>query len=193
MALGDSYTIGTSVPEADRWPNQLVARLPAGRLALRANLAVNGFTSRDVIEQELPSLASLQPGFVSLLVGVNDVVQGVPTKMFRLNAAAILDALVTAVSPGGVVVVSMPDYTLTPEGAAYGDPDQRRQSIVEFNGILAESARDCGVAVVDIFDVSRRVRDDPSLVASDGLHPSVAQYRLWVDQIAPVVKGLLRR
>jgi lysophospholipase L1-like esterase len=159
---------------------------------LRANLAVNGFTSRDVIEQELPAWASLQPGFVSLLVGVNDVVQGVPAETFRSNVAEILDVLVAAVSSRGIVVVSLPDYTLTPEGAAYGEPDQRRRSIVGFNAILAESARDRGIAFVDVFDVSRRVQHEPSLVATDGLHPSAAQYRLWVDQIAPVVERLLR-
>jgi acyl-CoA thioesterase-1 len=161
-------------------------------LRLEANLAVNGFTSRDVIEQELPVLASLQPAFVSLLVGVNDVVQGVPPETFRSSVAEILDALVAAVSQRGIVVASLPDYTLTPEGAAYGDPDQRRWSIVGFNAILAESARERGIAFVDIFEVSRRVRDDPSLVAADGLHPSGAQFRLWVDQIAPVVERLLR-
>jgi lysophospholipase L1-like esterase len=161
-------------------------------LRLDGNLAVNGFTSRGVIEHELPALASLKPGFISLLVGVNDVVQDVSTVTFRVNAAVILDALVAAVSPGRVVVVSMPDYTLTPEGAAYGDPDQRRQSIVEFNGVMVDAAGDRGVAFVDIFEVSRRVQDDPALVAPDGLHPSAAQYRLWVDRIAPVVERLLR-
>ena len=28
VALGDSYTIGTSVDESERWPNQLVERVP---------------------------------------------------------------------------------------------------------------------------------------------------------------------
>ena len=63
VALGDSYTIGTSVAEPDRWPNQLLARLPAGRLRLLANLAVNGATSRDVIERQLPRLVPLRPTF----------------------------------------------------------------------------------------------------------------------------------
>jgi lysophospholipase L1-like esterase len=129
---------------------------------------------------------------VSLLVGVNDVVQGVPPDTFRSNGAAILDALVAGLSSSRIVVVSMPDYTLTPEGAAYGDPDERRRSIVGFNAILEASAGDRGVAFVDIFEVSQRVRDDPSLVAADGLHPSAEQYRLWVDEIARVVEELLR-
>ena len=32
---------------------------------------------------------------------------------------------------------------------------------------------------------------DRSLVAADGLHPSGAQYALWVERIRPVVEGLL--
>lgn len=193
VALGDSYTIGTSVAERDRWPNQLIARLPGGRLALAANLAVNGYTSGDVIERELPALAALEPGFASLLVGVNDVVQGVDAARFRANATTILDALLARLRAGRVVVVSTPDYTLTPRGAAYGDPGERRAAIIRFNAILGGLARERGIAFVDIFDLSQRVRDDPSLIASDGLHPSGAQYRLWVDRIAPVVKGLLER
>jgi len=193
VALGDSYTIGTSVAEADRWPNQLVARLPVGRLRLRANLAVNGATSRDVIRRQLPGLASIRPTFASLLVGVNDVVQEVTSDAFRANVATILDALVVGLSPRGVVVVSTPDYTVTPEGAQYGAPSARRAAIVAFNGIVAELARERGVAFVDILDLSELAGDDPSLVARDGLHPSRAQYRLWVDRIAPVVETLLDR
>jgi lysophospholipase L1-like esterase len=143
------------------------------------------------MDHELPVVASLQPGFVSLLVGVNDVVQGVPAEAFRANGATILDMLV-ATSSRRIVVVSMPDYTVTPEGATYGGPEERRRVIVEFNAILEASARDRGVGFVDIFDVSQRVRDDASLVAADGLHPSAEQYRLWVDEIAPAVEELLR-
>jgi acyl-CoA thioesterase I len=192
VALGDSYTIGTAVGQADRWPDQLVARLGPGRLSLVANLAVNGYTSRDVIERELPPVAWLQPGFVSLLVGVNDIIQGIPAETFRSNVTVILDALLGEVDASRIVAVSIPDYTLTPEGAAYGDPAERRRAIVDFNSILAELARERDVAFVDIFELSQRVRDDPSLVATDGLHPSGAHYRLWVDRIAPVVEGLLR-
>ena len=64
VALGDSYTIGTSVSERERWPNQLVARVPG--LELVANLGVNGFTSRDLIEVELPRLDELRPELVSV-------------------------------------------------------------------------------------------------------------------------------
>src|SRR5439155_22598080 len=91
VALGDSYTIGTAVAAADRWPNELVRRVP--RLSLAANLAVNGYATQDILRDELPRLAALAPEFVTLLIGVNDVVRGVPPEAYRRNISAILDDL----------------------------------------------------------------------------------------------------
>ena len=193
VALGDSYTIGTSVAEADRWPNQLVVRLGPGRLELAANLGLNGFTSRDVVDVELPRLESLRPEFATLLVGVNDVVRGVDPETYRTNTAKVLDTLRTFVPATRIVVVATPDYTVTPQGAAYGDPAQQSAGIRTANAILQELAESRGIAFVDIYDLSLRAATDRSLVAADGLHPSGAQYALWVDRIAPVVEQLLSR
>jgi lysophospholipase L1-like esterase len=193
VALGDSYTVGTSVDPSERWPNQLVKRL-GGRdapIRLAANLGVNGFTSADVIRVELPRLAELEPGLASLLIGVNDVVQGVPVVAYRENAARILDELLRRLEATRVVTVSTPDYTVTPAGADYGDPVARAAGIREVNTILAQLAAERQVAFVDIHDLSLRATGDRSLVADDGLHPSGVQYTLWVDRIAPVVRDLL--
>jgi lysophospholipase L1-like esterase len=196
VALGDSYTIGTATrTEAEHWPDQLVARLGPvpPTLELVANLGVNGFTSRDVIEVELPRLDALRPDFASLLIGVNDVVQGVPEAAYRTNAAAILDDLLRRLAPDRIVVVATPDYTVTPQGANYGDPAAQSAGIRRNNDILRELATDRRVTWVDIFDLSLRAGADRTLVADDGLHPSGAQYALWVDRIEPVVAGLLGR
>lgn len=190
VALGDSYTIGTATAgPSERWPDQLVARVPD--LELVANLGVNGYTSRDVIEAELPEVVALKPDFATILVGVNDVVQGVPEATYSQNAALILDQLLTVVPPRRLVSVSTPDYTVTPQGAAYGDPILQAAAIQRFNGILGRLAAERGIAFVDIHDLSLRAADVRSLVAADGLHPSGVQYKLWVDRIAPVVAALL--
>jgi acyl-CoA thioesterase-1 len=196
VALGDSYTIGTSTrTEAERWPNQLVARLgpQPPTLELVANLGVNGFTSRDVVEMELPRLDELRPEFGSLLVGVNDVVQGVPEATFRANATAILDELRRRLAADRIVVVATPDYTVTPQGASYGDPAVQAAGIRRTNDILRELATVRDVRYVDIYDLSLRALDDRSLVADDGLHPSGRQYALWVERIGPAVEQLLGR
>ncbi len=195
VALGDSYTIGTSVAAADRWPDRLVRAVKepdgAERLQLVANLAVNGWTSGDVIRAQLPELERLRPEFASLLIGVNDVVQGVPEATYRANVEVILDALLARLPANRTVVVTTPDYTVTPAGADYGDPVTQRAGIVRNNAVLIAAAVARQIIVVDVFDLSERAADDPSLVAPDGLHPSGAQYALWVERIAPVARGLL--
>jgi len=191
VALGDSYTIGTATRRsAERWPDQLVAALgpEPPTLELVANLGVNGFTSADVIREELPALGGLRPGFASLLVGVNDVVQGVTIEAYRANVERILDDLLGNLEPNRVITVSTPDYTVTPQGAAYGDPAANAAGIRAVNAVLRELAAARGIAFVDIHDVSLRAATDRTLVADDGLHPSGAQYALWVERIAPVVE-----
>ena len=189
VALGDSYTIGTSVTERERWPNQLVARLP--QLELVANLGVNGFTSRDLIEVELSKLPALKPDVVTVLIGVNDVVQGVPSSTYKDNVIEILTELRALVDEDRILVVTIPDYTVTPRGGSFGDPAQQAAAIRDNNFVMTQLA--AGLPVVDIHDISLGAATDRTLVASDGLHPSGAQYALWVERIAPQMEQLLAR
>jgi lysophospholipase L1-like esterase len=195
VALGDSYTIGTSVGIAERWPDQLVAALgpKPPTLELVANLAVNGYTSRDVLDLELPALAALEPEFVSVLIGVNDVVQGVPESTYRRNVDRILADLVGRLGPDRILVVTTPDYTVTPAGADYGDPGPQAARVRLFNEILAAIAASRGLRVVDVHELSLAAASDPSLVARDGLHPSGAQYARWVERILPAVEVMIGR
>ncbi|HEV7809890.1 MAG TPA: SGNH/GDSL hydrolase family protein, partial [Candidatus Limnocylindrales bacterium] len=196
VALGDSYTIGTAThDERERWPNQLVDGLASRGhmpgLALVANLAVNGYTSRDVVDLELPALDEHEPEFVSLLIGVNDVVQGVPASTYEANVGTILDELLRRLPASRIVAVSTPDYTVTPQGPSYGDPSRQAAGILQNNEILRRLAGARGIPFVDIYDLSLQAAADRSLVADDGLHPSGAQYAAWVQRIGPVVAGML--
>ena len=87
--------------------------------------------------------------------------------------------------------MTVPDYTVTPAGADYGDPVERSAAIRANNATMARVAAERGIAIVDIHDISLEAATDPTLVAADGLHPSGAQYRRWVERIAPVVRDLL--
>jgi len=199
VALGDSYTIGTSVGSAERWPDQLVKVLrdgAAGRgdaapLELVGNPSVSGYTTRDVIRDEVPQLESLRPEVVSLLIGTNDVIQGVGPSEYVRNLGTILDAVVARVGEGRVFGVTTPDYTVTPAGADYGDPAVRARTIRDYNALFQATLGRRGIAVVDIHDISLGAATDRSLVAADGLHPSGRQYALWVERIAPVVSRIL--
>lgn len=197
VALGDSYTIGTSVTEGERWPNQLVARLAAAAraegdpapLELIANLAGNGFTTEDLIAVELPRLAAFQPEVVSLQIGVNDIIRGIDESGYQHNVQRILTAVAALASVRLVFGVTTPDYTVTPAGADYGDRDVMAAAIAQRNERFAAELERRGLPVVDVRAVSLLAAADRSLVAQDGLHPSGAQYGLWVDRIAPVIRG----
>jgi lysophospholipase L1-like esterase len=199
VALGDSYTIGTSVAPGEAWPDQLVAALDARppfgpALRLVANHAVNGSSSSAVRRDQLPLLArEADLGFVSLLVGANDAVQGIPEAQFRTNVSAILDACLARLPANRVLGVETPDYTVTPMGAAFGRPEERRAAIVRCNAAFAELCGARGIAFVGgILAISADAGQDPALVARDGLHPSAAQYRRWVtERIEPAVRALL--
>ena len=199
VALGDSFTIGTSVGQEDRWPDQLVSRLaaappPAATLELVANHGVNGFTAGTVVREELPRLDADAPiGFATLLVGVNDVVQGVGETTYRADVDTILADLLGRLPPDRILCVETPDYTVTPQGAAFGDPATQRAKILRVNEILRARCGAAGIRFVDgIVAISQDAATDSTLVASDGLHPSGAQYRRWViERIEPAVRELL--
>lgn len=192
VALGDSYTIGTSVAESESWPNQLVRRLDGSPgLELIANLGVNGYTSGDLIRDELPRLDGLKTDFVSVLIGVNDVVQQVGLAAYAANVAAILDDLLARLPERRILAIATPDYTVTPQGAAFGDPKRQSAAIQRVNDALHKAAMARKIRFVpEIFELSRSA--GRSLVAADGLHPSGAQYALWADAIAPAVGELLQ-
>ena len=190
VALGDSYTIGTSVSSVESWPSQLAGRVPD--LQLVANLGVNGYTSADLIDEELPALAGLQPDFVTLLIGVNDVVQGVSAATYRANVEEILGKVLSLVPIDRLLCVATPDYTVTPQGGAFGSPAHQKVGIERVNAVLRSACEGRGVRFVpEIFAISQAAAIDRPLVAGDGLHPSGAQYGLWVDAIQPVVEKLL--
>ncbi|MEA2609582.1 MAG: hypothetical protein QOJ75_1825 [Chloroflexota bacterium] len=196
VALGDSYTIGTSVASAESWPARLVRALDAGAgmtapLELVANLGVNGCTSAELVRDQLPRLPAFGPEFASLQIGVNDVVQGLSADTYDANLRTTFEALLARLPADRLVTIAIPDYTVTPHGADYGDPLQQRREIAAFNTIMARQSGERGVRHVDIVDLSLRAAGDRALVAADGLHPSGTQYGLWVARIAPVVAELL--
>lgn len=192
VALGDSYSIGTGVEPDEAWPRQLAARLADLEVDLVANLAVNGSTAADVATEQMPDLEGLEPELASLLVGVNDVVQGVPEEHFGARVSEILDGMLQLLPPGRVLGVATPDYTSSRQGGAYGVPSQQRAAILRNNEILRGACEYRGITYVpDTFDISQEAGDSTGMLAPDGLHPSAAQYARWLDAIEPAVRAML--
>ncbi|GLQ48108.1 lysophospholipase [Dyella lipolytica] len=193
LALGDSYTIGEDVPAHARWPVQLVDKLRKHGVAIDDPriVAVTGWTTDELsagIDQ-----AKLAPDYdlVTLLIGVNNQYRGRSAGEYREQFHNLLLRAIALAGnrPGRVVVVSIPDWGVTPFGHASGrDVAKITHELDVFNAIGRDEAVRAGAHFVNITSISRT---HPWFVANDGLHPSAAQYTLWTNAIEPVVRTAL--
>jgi len=191
IALGDSYTIGTGALESESWPALLTEylQLDGVEVKLIKNLGVAGWTSKEVIKYQLPQLKKLQPDFVTLLIGANDWVRQGSAAFFQVDLCVILDE-VMAILPDGqqLVVVTIPDFSVTPVGSQYGRGRNISRGIAEFNRIIVREAKRRELLFVDLYTLSQQLGVDPSLVAKDGLHPSAKAYAQWAELIYNRIK-----
>lgn len=184
LALGDSYTIGQSVPENERWPVQLMNALSGsgfqtGELRIIAQTGWRTDNLKNAINQQLPL-----NGFnvVSLLIGVNNQYQGGTPQAYAPQFEDLLSQAIALAgyNLSGVFVLSIPDYAFTPFGN--GNPAISQQ-IDAFNQVNRNISSLFGVTYIDITPISRNGLSNPALIAGDGLHPSGLMYSLWVEEI----------
>ena len=190
LALGDSYTIGEGVAAGDRWPNRLASRLrrSGADLSDPEIIAETGWTTAD-LDAALDD-ATLAPPYslVTLMIGVNDQYDGVPLGTFRQRFRGLLERAVEYAGRDRrrVVVVSIPDWTVTPF-AADRDRDALAAEVWGFNAaVRAETVG--GAGYVDVTPLSRA---QGALVGADGLHPTAGVYAAWADRIAPAAQRAL--
>jgi len=185
LALGDSYTIGESVAEDQRWPDQLVETLASKGLIFDRPkiIATTGWRTDDLKKAIDAEKISGDYDLVSLLIGVNNQYQG---KSAESYAPEFEDLLKMAIGFAGgdkekVFVVSIPDYGYTPFGKE--KQEQITKAIDEFNSVNRKITATYGIKYFDITGISRKGLDDPELIAADGLHPSGRMYGEWVKII----------
>ena len=181
LALGDSYTIGTGASDETRaWPSIVAARLGA-RLT---NPAVNGYTTLDLIRDELVYLERDRPDIISILIGVNDLVQGRSPAQYRDSLRTIYDRIQDVGLPKGrVIAVSIPSWSYVPAAADFGGADHVAAQTALFNEVAREEAEARGFIWVDITEASTSGIGTNGWIASDELHPGDAQYATWAETI----------
>ena len=188
LALGDSYTIGEGVAAADRWPVVLGQALETqgfGTVTVEI-VARTGWTTGELDGAIAASSLGGPYDLVTLLIGVNDQYRGRSIASFSTGFENLLEQAIgfAGGSPTRVVAVSIPDWGVTPFGQG-GDPTRVGAEIDAFNVAAEAIATEAGVAWVDVTAISRA---NPGLVVVDGLHPSAAQYLLWVEAILPAAR-----
>jgi lysophospholipase L1-like esterase len=194
--IGDSYSCGEGATPNESWPVLLTRHLNAQGLhvALVSNPSVTGWTTKDAIDRELPIFVKSNPTFATLLIGVNDWVQGVDETTFRNRFSYLVDQMLAMLAnKKRLLVVTIPDFGVTPTGPKYSHGRNISEGLTRFNQIVTEEARKRGLSVVDVFPPSKKMGEDKSLVAKDGLHPSAKEYAEWEKIIFPVALELLNK
>jgi acyl-CoA thioesterase I len=167
VALGDSAAqgIGASEPQLG-YVGLLADRIEeaTGRTVRVLNLSVGGAVAADVVAEQLPQLAGLEPDVLTVAIGGNDVRQTSPDA-FREAFAQLVDGL-----PAGAYVADLPDF-----GGGPMLEDALRLSAIARDELaehpeLVAVALEAGTGDSDWGDL-----------APDFFHPGDPGYVFWAD------------
>jgi acyl-CoA thioesterase-1 len=183
LALGDSYTIGESVDEESRWPNQLASRMKTSNINVQI-VATTGWTTNELAEGIAQANITETFDLVSLLIGVNNQYRGLSIQDFEIELRELFRAAIgfSKYGSSNVIILSIPDWSAFPfaEGR---DINKISKEIDAFNKVVKKMANEFNLKFFDITDISRQASSNKSLIAEDFLHPSKEMYKLWVDKI----------
>ncbi len=195
LALGESYTIGELLPAEENFPNQVY-------LALRGKgydpmqpliIAVTGWTTSELLEgiraADLVERIGTDHDLVTLLIGVNNQYRGKDVEEYR---SEFEELLLKAVRFAGndkdrVIVLSIPDWGVTPFAEGRNRQEIARE-IDSYNEVNKTVASKHHIYYIDITGWTREAARDPSLLTTDGLHPSGREYRRWAERIVARVE-----
>lgn len=188
LSLGDSYTIGQSVCETCRFPEQLkdsLANNIENSVFDLQIIAQTGWTTTSLINAINTNNPSSDFDLVTLLIGVNNQFQGRPFSLYEEEFPELVNTAIEKASGDidNVIVVSIPDYAYTPFGNGNASISQE---IDEYNDYAKDYCTLNSISYVYITDITRYGLVNPELVASDNLHPSELAYSKFVERILPV-------
>ena len=195
LALGDSYTIGESVPAPDNFPNKAVQLLRTADHNFKAAeiVAKTGWTTDELQNNINNHLFTPPYDIVTLLIGVNNQYRGRPVDEYKPQFENLLKQAIqfAGAKANHVIVLSIPDWGVTPF-AAGRDRDQIAREIDAYNAANKSISETYNAHYIDITQWTREAANDPTLVASDGLHPSGKEYNRWSEKLADKIKALVK-
>lgn len=179
LALGDSYTIGEDIDQNLSFPNQLSKKLDIFETKI---VAKTGWTTTDLLAQIKNESLSKSYDFVSLLIGVNNQYQGKSRTLYLEELENLIQIGLSKVkNKSNFYLLTIPDYGLTPFAQTW--QVYISADLNWYNQQIKNAGKKHNLKVIDITDVSNRVKSESHLLALDLLHPSSDLYSLWINEI----------
>ena len=191
LSLGDSYTIGQSVCDTCRFPEQLkdsLNRCFTKRRTFLDVIAQTGWTTTNLLNAIEAANPPSDFDLVTLLIGVNNQYQNRPLALYAQEFPHLVNQAIGFANndKNNVIVISIPDYAYTPFGQSFGNPVETSNEIDEYNALAENYCIANDITFLNITDITREGLENPELVASDGLHPSTLAYSLFVERLLPI-------
>lgn len=198
LALGDSYTIGEAVRKKKRMPMQLAKRLREAGIDIEIPeiVAESGWTTDELSAAIDKAKPAPDHDLVTLLIGVNNQYRDRSAEDYQGEFRALLKRAIKFASGDAhrVIVISIPDYGVTPFIANKPDRDPRSiaRELDAFNAAAKKLTIEFEAHWVDVTRVSRQRGQESKMLAKDELHPSAKMYGLWIDEVFPVALEILK-
>lgn len=183
-ALGDSFTAGRDSVDAERWADLLAAGLRRVNPDLRyENLAVDGATSAEVLERQVGPGLALEPNFITIICGANDVLLATRPDVatYARNFDAILRRLREGAPEAQVVTAT------APEGWQFMELRPRTEArLIEATKQLNDATRETAARydVLCLPVAGHPALRDPDTFSADGLHPSSSGHQTVARETA---------
>ena len=176
VALGDSAAQGVGTSDLDAsYVGLLEARLQrqTGRSVRVVNLSRYGARVGDVVTEQLPLLAELDPDLLTVTAGANDM-----RRFDRGEFSADLEQLLGAL-PSHAIVADLPCFHFGP----------RELDAVIASRMIADRVRAHRLALAPLHRVTEFRRGWGSVpdFSWDQFHPSARGYRVWESAFAAAV------
>ncbi|NIS67147.1 MAG: hypothetical protein GTO05_18680 [Gemmatimonadales bacterium] len=188
--LGDSSCTGPGLDDPDEIWIRRIARNLADRYYVTVDsMAIGGSRAHDVLRDQVPAILPTRPDLALVSVGSNDMLYGVPVRVFERNLERIVTELLS--SAAVVIVSGVGDLGTIPRlpfaltrlmrfRAARADRVHTR--------IASGNPR---VFKVPIREQTADAFRDPRVFSHDLLHANGRGHRLWAEAAQPTVEEAL--
>ena len=196
LAVGDSTGVGVGA-ERGGYVERLFARVESARPGSRlVNLCASAAATADILKQlgdgaegRATNVPEGRATLVTVGVGANDLIRGVPAEQFARNFEEIVVRIKERTS-AAILLMNIPDLSLAPAVPAYMRESARRH-VNAFNERIDDVARRHDLSVVDLYGRSREFAARPEFFSRDGIHPSDAGYEFWARLVWPDVEKVI--
>lgn len=177
VMLGDSLTAGFGLTQNQALPEVLEQKLNERGLAVDLiNAGVSGDTTANGLARYDWSVGSVDANMMIVALGANDYIQGVSPQRVQDNLIAIVEKAKQADIKVIIAGIETRSAATTSREAAYGR-------------IYAQAAEAASVALYPA--LLKGVRDNQSLLQSDGLHPTAGGVNIMADNLAEFLQPIL--